>query len=243
MAPTDTARPAHGLLEQIRTNQSAPLLFHNASLVTLDPTIGTLTGDLLVGGSVIVGVGPGIVTAAGDDGALVVDVTDCTVVPLLVDVLSVFMTPRARTTSLRPGNAADFAVVPGNLTVAEAVDVIERSPQSVFAIVVGGEVVVWDGKVVDPDEQEDLVPQVGGPLPEGDPRQGVWVDHTGFLEQELRADGRYDETRGGRPHAFEGRFSINGDRVDYLDDLGFWAYGEFIGQELHHAGYVMTLRA
>ncbi|MFI6742429.1 Atu4866 domain-containing protein [Nonomuraea sp. NPDC050451] len=26
-----------------------------------------------------------------------------------------------------------------------------------------------------------------------------------------------------------------------MDDLGFWAYGEFKGDELHHAGYVMKL--
>jgi hypothetical protein len=57
----------------------------------------------------------------------------------------------------------------------------------------------------------------------------------------LTADGRYDETRGGRPHAYEGRYWIDGDRIDYLDDLGFWAFGEFRGEELHHAGYAMRL--
>ncbi|MGA5444736.1 Atu4866 domain-containing protein [Streptomyces griseoincarnatus] len=47
------------------------------------------------------------------------------------------------------------------------------------------------------------------------------MTRTGFLHQELTADGRYDETRGGRTHAHQGRFWIDGDRVDYLDDLGF----------------------
>ncbi|XMA39898.1 Atu4866 domain-containing protein [Streptomyces albogriseolus] len=75
----------------------------------------------------------------------------------------------------------------------------------------------------------------------GSPRVGVWIDVKDFLHQELGADGRYDETRGGRPHAYQGRFWIDGDRIDYLDDLGFWAYGEFKGDELHHAGYVMKL--
>ncbi|WP_307820720.1 Atu4866 domain-containing protein [Streptomyces sp. BSE7-9] len=42
-----------------------------------------------------------------------------------------------------------------------------------------------------------------------------------------------------RPHARQGRFWIDGDRVDYLDDLRFWAYGEFKGDEPHHAGHVM----
>ncbi|WP_245900986.1 Atu4866 domain-containing protein [Prauserella shujinwangii] len=32
---------------------------------------------------------------------------------------------------------------------------------------------------------------------------------------------RYDGTPGGRPHACQGRFWIDGDRIDYLDDLGF----------------------
>ncbi|MBC8091790.1 MAG: Atu4866 domain-containing protein, partial [Pseudonocardia sp.] len=76
----------------------------------------------------------------------------------------------------------------------------------------------------------------------GRPHIGVWVDRTDFLHQELTADGRYDETLGGRPHAFRGRYWVDGDRVDYLDDLGFWAFGEFNGDELHHAGYVMGLR-
>ncbi|MFD8255787.1 MmyB family transcriptional regulator [Streptomyces werraensis] len=34
-------------------------------------------------------------------------------------------------------------------------------------------------------------------------------------------------------------FRIDGDRVDCLDDLGLRAYGEFKGDELHHAGYLM----
>lgn len=42
----------------------------------------------------------------------------------------------------------------------------------------------------------------------------MYVDETGFLHQELTADGRYDETRGGRPHAYQGRFWINGDRIE-----------------------------
>jgi hypothetical protein len=70
---------------------------------------------------------------------------------------------------------------------------------------------------------------------------GVWIGEHDFLHQELTPDGRYDETRGGRPHAYEGRYWIDGDRIDYLDDLGFWAFGEFRGEELHHAGYAMRL--
>ncbi|WP_319194922.1 Atu4866 domain-containing protein [Streptomyces sp. DK15] len=30
--------------------------------------------------------------------------------------------------------------------------------------------------------------------------------------------------------------------MDYLDDLGFWAYGEFRDGTMHHAGYRFTHR-
>ncbi|MDG9703495.1 Atu4866 domain-containing protein [Streptomyces sp. DH37] len=59
------------------------------------------------------------------------------------------------------------------------------------------------------------------------------------VPDEPTADGRYDETRGGRPHACRGRYWIDGDRIDYPDDLGFWAVGYFRGDEPHRAGYVM----
>ncbi|WP_411760629.1 Atu4866 domain-containing protein [Streptomyces tunisiensis] len=60
--------------------------------------------------------------------------------------------------------------------------------------------------------------------------QAGCVTRTGFLHQELTADGRYDETRGGRTHAYQGRFWVDGDRVDDLDDLVFRAYGGFQGR-------------
>ncbi|GAA1879620.1 hypothetical protein GCM10009753_03600 [Streptantibioticus ferralitis] len=43
-----------------------------------------------------------------------------------------------------------------------------------------------------------------------------------------------------RPSAYQGRSWIDGTRIDYLDDLGFWAFGEFDGEVLHHAGYRFT---
>ncbi|GAA4972148.1 Atu4866 domain-containing protein [Actinoplanes utahensis] len=64
-------------------------------------------------------------------------------------------------------------------------------------------------------------------------RPGRW------LHQELLAEGRYDETRGGRRHAYTGRHRLDGDRIDYLDDSGFYAIGSFLGEELYHAEFVM----
>lgn len=70
---------------------------------------------------------------------------------------------------------------------------------------------------------------------------GTWIDRTGYLHQALDPQGRYDETRAGRRHAWTGQYWVQGDRIVYLDDTGFWAFGEFDGEELHHAGYVMRL--
>ncbi|MBU7597962.1 Atu4866 domain-containing protein [Streptomyces sp. P38-E01] len=69
---------------------------------------------------------------------------------------------------------------------------------------------------------------------------GTWATDDRFLRQRLRPDGRYDEARGDRESAYTGRYWINGTRIDYLDDLGFWAYGEFDGEALDHAGYRLT---
>ncbi|UXX96293.1 hypothetical protein N7U49_39095 [Streptomyces sp. AD2-2] len=45
--------------------------FTNARVLTMDPLIGTVTGaDVLLVGALLVGVGPGVVTAAGDDNAI-----------------------------------------------------------------------------------------------------------------------------------------------------------------------------
>ncbi|GAB7037453.1 MULTISPECIES: Atu4866 domain-containing protein [Catenuloplanes] len=78
------------------------------------------------------------------------------------------------------------------------------------------------------------------PGPSSSPHLGTWIDSTGYIHQHLTADGRYDETRGGRPHAYRGAFRIYDDHIVYRDDLGFWAYGRFDGGVLHHAGYTFT---
>ena len=36
------------------------------------------------------------------------------------------------------------------------------------------------------------------------------------------------------PTGYQGRY-----RIDYLDTFGFWAFGDFQGEKLHHAGYAM----
>ncbi|WP_226967137.1 Atu4866 domain-containing protein [Streptomyces phaeolivaceus] len=148
--------------------------------------------------------------------------------------------------TLTPGNTPDFLVVPDELAadVPGAMATLTTRPEQVRALVAAGRPVLWAGADA---PGRATAPETGVPAAAdltGSPRVGVWIDRNDFLHQELTADGRYDETRGERSHAYQGRYWIAGDRVDYLDDLddlGFWAYGEFQGDELHHAGYVMKL--
>lgn len=71
------------------------------------------------------------------------------------------------------------------------------------------------------------------------PYIGMWVTPDGRVRQELLANGRYDEARGTRQSAYQGRYEINGDRISYWDDTGFTASGVFVNpDELHHGGMV-----
>ncbi|MFE9663136.1 Atu4866 domain-containing protein [Streptomyces sp. NPDC005955] len=189
----------------------------------------------------------GIITAAEDDHAIVVDCTGLTITPAVVDTVALAAGRGQRSeyvATLAPGNTSDFLVLPDGLAadVPSAVATLLTRPEQVRALVAAGRPVRWSGADV---PGRATAPEAGVPATgdlTGGPRIGTWTDRNGFLHQELTADGRYDETRGGRPHAYQGRYWIDGDRIDYRDDLGFWAYGEFRDDELHHAGYVMKLR-
>jgi hypothetical protein len=68
---------------------------------------------------------------------------------------------------------------------------------------------------------------------------GMWVTPDGHIRQELLANGRYDEARGVRRSAYQGRYEIKGNHIDYWDDTGFTADGTFVSQdELHHGGMI-----
>ena len=70
----------------------------------------------------------------------------------------------------------------------------------------------------------------------GHPYIGMWVTQDGHIRQELLPNGRYDEARGTRMSAYQGRYEIRGIKIDYWDDTGFTADGEFIDGVLHHGG-------
>jgi len=71
------------------------------------------------------------------------------------------------------------------------------------------------------------------------PYVGMWVTKDGCIRHELLADGRYDEARGKVRSAYQGRYRVTGDHVDYLDDTGFTAKGDFREDVLYHAGMVL----
>jgi Agrobacterium tumefaciens protein Atu4866 len=68
---------------------------------------------------------------------------------------------------------------------------------------------------------------------------GLWVTDGGQVRHELLPGGRYEEARGDQPSAYRGSYRLTGDHIDYRDDTGFTADGEFRSGVLHHAGMVL----
>jgi hypothetical protein len=77
------------------------------------------------------------------------------------------------------------------------------------------------------------------PSPAGHPYIGMWVTADGYIRHELLPNGRYDEARGTRHSAYQGRYSVIDNHIDYVDDTGFTADGEFRDDVLYHAGMVL----
>ncbi|MBD9624888.1 Atu4866 domain-containing protein [Ensifer sp. ENS06] len=71
------------------------------------------------------------------------------------------------------------------------------------------------------------------------PYVGMWVTADGRIRHNLLPDGRYDEARGKRESAYQGSYTVIGNHIDYVDDTGFTADGEFVDGILYHAGMVL----
>ena len=71
---------------------------------------------------------------------------------------------------------------------------------------------------------------------------GLWVTADSEIRQALLPNGRYIEARGHLDIAYQGEYCIKGDHIEYRDDTGFAAAGDFIDGVLHHAGMVMYAR-
>ncbi len=71
------------------------------------------------------------------------------------------------------------------------------------------------------------------------PYAGMWVTADGYIRHELLPGGRYDEARGKRRSAYQGRYWVEGLHIEYLDDTGVTADGDFRDGVLYHAGMVL----
>ena len=76
------------------------------------------------------------------------------------------------------------------------------------------------------------------------PYVGVWVTDDGHIRHELLAGGRYDEARGIIASAYRGRYEVSAAHIEYWDDTGFTADGDFVDlNTLHHAGMILRRRS
>jgi hypothetical protein len=72
------------------------------------------------------------------------------------------------------------------------------------------------------------------------PYVGPWTTDDGQVRHELLPDDRYKEARGDRESAYRGRYKVTGNHIDYWDDTGFTADGDFVDADtLHHGGMVL----
>ncbi|ATE55950.1 Atu4866 domain-containing protein [Actinosynnema pretiosum] len=208
----------------VHARSGTPLLFTGATTHTLDPSLGSLTGGLLVEGGTITGV-----DVDAHPGAHVVDCSGLVIVPAAVDGIDLPGRHEHRLHPLTRGNPATFALVRGG---AELESVIWW-PRRAAAVVVEGEFAFLAGRRL-------LPPPAGATTPvhtESGPHLGTWTDKTQDVVQELTPDGRYTEARNGVRDAYQGAFWLAHDHIAYRDDLGFWAYGTFRDEVLHHAHF------
>ncbi len=68
---------------------------------------------------------------------------------------------------------------------------------------------------------------------------GMWVTADGYILHHLLPENRYDEARGKRESAYRGSYKVTGNHIDYKDDTGFTADGDFRDGILYHAGMVL----
>jgi Agrobacterium tumefaciens protein Atu4866 len=75
------------------------------------------------------------------------------------------------------------------------------------------------------------------------PYVGMWVTDDGHVRHQLLPNGRYDEARGSRESAYRGRYEVSGSHIEYWDDTGFTADGDFVdANTLHHGGMILRRR-
>ncbi|WP_162320959.1 Atu4866 domain-containing protein [Nesterenkonia haasae] len=166
------------------------------------------------------------------DSAYLINAGGASVVPLLVNTVFHDPEPPAHGAfDLAPGHPATFAVIKGPVSSTQIRQTLIVQPQDLIALVVEGEIIVYQGRPTRPAGADEL--------DSADPRLGAWTDARRHMTQYLTREGRYTETRNGRRNAYTGRFWLTDNRITYLDDTGFWAFGQYHRGVLHHAGYVL----
>ena len=68
---------------------------------------------------------------------------------------------------------------------------------------------------------------------------GMWVTEDRRVRHHLLSNGRYNEARGTRESAYQGRYMVTGHFIEYWDDTGFYADGEFRDDVLYHGGMIL----
>ncbi|MFC4142354.1 Atu4866 domain-containing protein [Pedobacter mendelii] len=68
---------------------------------------------------------------------------------------------------------------------------------------------------------------------------GMWVTKDGYIRHELLPNNRYDEARGSKMSAYQGKYNVRANHINYKDDTGFNADGEFKDGILYHAGMIL----
>lgn len=71
------------------------------------------------------------------------------------------------------------------------------------------------------------------------PYVGLWSTADNLVRHRLLPNNRYDEARGRRESAYQGRYLVTGNHIDYWDDTGFTADGDFIDGVLYHGGMIL----
>ncbi|WP_374843523.1 Atu4866 domain-containing protein [Brucella haematophila] len=82
-------------------------------------------------------------------------------------------------------------------------------------------------------------PDLSAPADQSHSYAGMWITGDGHVRHHLLPNGRYDEARGSRESAYQGRYEVRGDHIYYWDDTGFTADGRFINDVLHHGGMIL----
>ncbi|WP_235998650.1 Atu4866 domain-containing protein [Qaidamihabitans albus] len=195
------------------------------ALVHITPS-RTTRADIVVTDGTVTHVGTRRLPAQPD--AVTIAAAGASAVPLLVDSAVHARPPHDRhLDDLAPGNRAAFAVIRGAVRENRIRHMLVVSPRDLLAVVVGEQVEARHGVPTRPSADP------------GDGWAGAWTDPNRGMTQFLTSHGRYSETRGGRADAYTGRYWVHEDRITYLDDQGFWAFGQQVNGILHHAGYVL----